>query len=256
MGSLKEYTLYFKNINTYGHEFIIPVLSMDLKSIDKFTTNYENELSMFNCMPREFKEYVKKILNKKVDINEIGLQNSFILKDSNDKNIDILFSNDIDVTYITQKELKEQIKSILLTNSEMQDILLNKKNDDLNNIYNFFKYLFKNYLNEKSIIDMMDTYDTKNAFPTLSGEKLLIASLACDKDNIIVLLTKIAQTNEGKRDVAIKYKKLYTKIYNNQYLNENKIKERFNSGLDVLKMKSDILNNLKEFKNEYEKEYV
>jgi len=101
----------------------------------------------------------------------------------------------------------------------------------------------------------MDTYDTKEAFPNLTGEKLMIASLASDKDNLIILLKKIGQTPEGKRLVALEYKKLYKKIKGDKYLDSDRIKARRNKGLDIVVMKKEILNNLTTFKKNYEKEY-
>ena len=41
---LKKYTLYFKGKNKYGHEHNFPILSLDLKSMDEFTSNYDGYL--------------------------------------------------------------------------------------------------------------------------------------------------------------------------------------------------------------------
>lgn len=252
MGTLKTCTLYYKGVNNYNHEFIIPIISMDLKSMDKFTSNYKDESSMFACLPNELKKYIKNISSKKTDFD--NMFNNFILKsDTND--LDIIFIENADVTYITPKELKEEVKSVLIDKKELQKIFLKRLDSSLKLRYEFFKYLYDGYVKDKSVLKMIDTYDIKELYPSLNEDKLLTLSLATDKDNIVVLLTKIGQTNIGRRDVAIKFKKLYQNLNNDYYLNQDKIKSRFNSGLDIKDMKRQILDNLYEFKEEYEREY-
>lgn len=251
MGLNNKYTLYFKGVNKYNHEFLIPVIKMDLKSMDKFTSNYKDDVSMFKCLPNELKNYIKEISGKK--FNEDKLNGNFILRKDND--FDIMYINDADVTYITQKELKEEVKKFLISIKDVQRLLLKHINNDLKLKYEFFKYLYDNYVKDKEVYKMIDTYDVKRLYPTLKGDKLLIASIMSDKDNIVVLLAKIGQTNAGKRDVAIKFKRLYESLNNDYYLNNELIKSRFNDGLDIKNMKRQILDNLYEFKEEYEREY-
>ncbi len=257
MGLNKNYTLYFRSMNKYGHVFMIPILSMGLKDMDKYTSNYNNCLTMYNCLPNELKTYIKSIISNKVNLDDENyLKECFTLMIDN-KTLPIIFRYDADVTYITPKELKEEIKSVMLDEASFkQALMISNDNIGIKLRYNFFKYLYETYLKEKEVIKMMDTYDASGMFPTLKGDKLMIASLATDKDNLAVLLKKIGQTSEGKRDVAIRYKELYIKIKGDAYLPKDAIAKRFNEGLNISKMKKEILNNLTQFKENYEKEYA
>ena len=257
MGLNKKYTLYFKSMNKYGHIFMIPILSMSLKELDKYTSNYNNCLSMYNCLPNELKIYAASITNGKINLgDEKYLEECFVLM-GDDKVLPIIFRGDADVTYITPKELKDEIKSVMMNEIEFKQALIGSNdNANLKLRYGFFEYLYEIYLRDKDVIKMMDTYDASEMFPTLKGDKLMIASLATDRDNLIILLKKIGQTSEGKRDVAIRYKELYSKIKGDAYLSKDIIVKRFNEGLNVSKMKKDILNNLTQFKESYEKEYM
>ena len=257
MGLRKNYTLYFKGINNYGHDFIIPIINLSLENMDKFTSNYNNYAVMFRCLPNNLKKYISSIINKKSNLesNEF-LKDCFLLLDDDGNENNIVFHEDVDVIYITPSELKEEIKSVMLNKFELQKAVISiRKTGDLKYRYDFFEFLYKTFLKEKEVIKMMDTYDTKEAFPNLTGEKLMIASLASDKDNLIILLKKIGQTPEGKRLVALEYKKLYKKIKGDKYLDSDRIKARRNKGLDIVVMKKEILNNLTTFKKNYEKEY-
>ena len=258
MGLNKSYTLSFKGINNYGYEFIIPIISMNLKNIDKFTTNYKDYLSMYECLPNNLKKYIKEISGKKMNLkDEETLKKCFFIVDDNDNNYEIILRENADITYITPSELKKELEDILMSKIEFQKSLIGlKSNIDLKYRYHFFKYLYNTYMKDKEVLKMMDTYDAKKMFPTLKGDNLMIAALATDKDNLVVLLKKIGQTSEGKRDVAIKYKRLYDKINGNMYLPKEIIRDRFNEGLNVSAMKKTILGNLEHFKKEYEKEYI
>ena len=43
----KKYTLYFKGKNKYGHEHDLPIVSLDLKSMDEYTSNYKSYDDLF-----------------------------------------------------------------------------------------------------------------------------------------------------------------------------------------------------------------
>ena len=258
MGLNKNYTLYFKGMNGYGYKFVIPIISMSLKDIDKYTTNYKDYLSMYKCLPSDLKKYISKITNNKMNLNdEETLRKCFLISDSDGNNYEIILRNNADITYITPSELKKELEDILMSKIELQKSLVGlKSNMDLKYRYHFFKYLYTTYMKDKEVLKMMDTCDSKKMFPTLKGDSLMIASLATDKDNLVVLLKKIGQVPEGRRDVAIKYKRLYDKINGSMYLEKEVIRKRFNEGLNVQDMKKAILSNLDNFKKEYEKEYV
>ena len=53
--SLKKYTLYFKGENKYGHEHNLKIVSMDLKRLDEYTSNYIDYVQLFSYLPNEIK---------------------------------------------------------------------------------------------------------------------------------------------------------------------------------------------------------
>ena len=98
---------------------------------------------------------------------------------------------------------------------------------------------------------MIDTYDIKERYPKMGEDKLLISSIITDKANILVLVTKIGQKSVDKRNLTIEYRKIYKKLFDDEFLDEKLIKKRFNKDLDVVEMKKNILKNYKVFKKIY-----
>ncbi len=252
-GLKNSYTLYFKGVNELEQKILFPVITLNLKDMDKFTANYEDSISMFNCLPKSIKNYISENLSYNIDLEDKkSMKNRFVIKnDATNENFNILFFKDSNVVYITQKELKEKILKIIFSYKELQLILRNKETDDLKLRYEFFEDLYNKYVKDKKLSTMIDTYDIKERYPKMSADKLLISSLITDKANILVLVTKIGQKSVDKRNLTIEYRKIYKKLFDDEFLDEELIKKRFNKDLDVVEMKKNILKNYKVFKKIY-----
>ena len=57
------------------------------------------------------------------------------------------------------------------------------------------------------------------------------------------LIMDVIETN--KRNLTIEYRKIYKKLFDDEFLDEKLIKKRFNKDLDVVEMKKNILKNYK-----------
>ena len=247
------YTLYFKGVNELEQKILFPVITLNLKDMDKFTANYEDSISMFNCLPKSIKNYISENLSYNIDLEDKkSMKNRFVIKnDATNENVNILFFKDSNVVYITQKELKEKILKIIFSYKELQLILRNKESDALKLRYEFFLDLYNKYVKDKKLSTMIDTYDIKERYPKMGEDKLLISSIITDKANILVLVTKIGQKSVDKRNLTIEYRKIYKKLFDDEFLDEKLIKKRFNKDLDVVEMKKNILKNYKVFKKIY-----
>lgn len=252
-GLKNSYTLYFKGVNELEQKILFPVITLNLKDMDKFTANYEDSISMFNCLPKSIKNYISENLSYNIDLEDKkSMKNRFVIKnDATNENVNILFFKDSNVVYITQKELKEKILKIIFSYKELQLILRNKENDALKLRYEFFLDLYNKYVKDKKLSTMIDTYDIKERYPKMGEDKLLISSIITDKANILVLVTKIGQKSVDKRNLTIEYRKIYKKLFDDEFLDEELIKKRFNKDLDVVEMKKNILKNYKVFKKIY-----
>lgn len=252
-GLKNSYTLYFKGVNELEQKILFPVITLNLKDMDKFTANYEDSISMFNCLPKSIKNYISENLSYNIDLEDKkSMKNRFVIKnDATNENVNILFFKDSNVVYITQKELKEKILKIIFSYKELQLILRNKESDALKLRYEFFLDLYNKYVKGKKLSTMIDTYDIKERYPKMGGDKLLISSIITDKANILVLVTKIGQKSVDKRNLTIEYRKIYKKLFDDEFLDEKLIKKRFNKDLDVVEMKKNILKNYKVFKKIY-----
>lgn len=256
--ALKKYTLYFKGKNKYGHEHDFAILSLDLKSMDEFTSNYDGYQELFDSLPAELKEYVKNNLCHMIDLNNNDLSDNFFITDADFKPImDVIFKKDMDVLYINESELKNAIIKEKMSYGEFQRSKL--KTTSLNkalNKYNFFKYLYETYVKNKKISCMIDTYEVYKEFLDLPYDELMIAAIATDKDNITVLCKKLNQNIESRRNLALKLKKLFnsldtgiTKMTSSSLLSERK------SELNDKELKDQMILNLEQFKRKYDKEY-
>lgn len=252
-GLKNSYTLYFKGVNELEQRILFPVITLNLKDMDKFTANYEDSISMFNCLPKSIKNYISENLSYNIDLEDKkSMKNRFVIKnDATNENVNILFFKDSNVVYITQKELKEKILKIIFSYKELQLILRNKESDTLKLRYEFFLDLYNKYVKDKKLSTMIDTYDIKERYPKMGEDKLLISSIITDKANILVLVTKIGQKSVDKRNLTIEYRKIYKKLFDDEFLDEKLIKKRFNKDLDVVEMKKNILKNYKVFKKIY-----
>ena len=65
---IKKYTLYFKGINEYGHEHNIPIICVNLRQMDEYTSRFNNYLDLFNSFPIDVKKFIKNEF--KNEINE------------------------------------------------------------------------------------------------------------------------------------------------------------------------------------------
>lgn len=250
----KEYTLYFKGTNKYGHEHTMKLVSLNLKKLDEYTANYNGFLELYNSIDDEIREFIKNELSYKIDLqNEEELSNCFFITDEDFSPImDIIFKEDLDVLYITLDELTKLLVNYRMTFEEYQNILFNiNVTTKIKNKYNFFAYLYKVYVLNQKIACMIDVFDANQKFNNLNSDELVLASIATDKDNIIVLCKKLGQNLESRRNLALKYKKLVSD--NNRLLEQDNINKRIVSNIkDIKQIQKE---NFLEFKIKYENEY-
>ena len=65
----KKYTLYFNLINKYGHSYNLPLLSLDIKSMDIYTSGYKNYSELFNCLPNKINSFIRENIKEDVNLN-------------------------------------------------------------------------------------------------------------------------------------------------------------------------------------------
>ena len=252
-----DYTLYFKGINKYGHEHTMKLVSLYLRSLDEYTANYKNFKELYSSLDDEIKYFIENELSHNIDLeNNEELSGCFFVTDEDFSPImDVIFYEDIDALYITLDELTKLLVNNKMTFEEYQKILYkNHISNEAKSKYEFFKYLYETYVSNQKVICMIDVYETSKKFPNLKANDLILASIATDKDNIMVLCKKLGQLLESRRNLALKYKKLYTVINeNNKILELKNINERKKINLDIIKSKQK--SNFYEFKKEYDKEY-
>ena len=161
----KKYTLYYKGKNKYNHEHEIPIVSLDLKSMDEYTSNYKDYVSLLNYLPKDVVKFIKDELSYGINLdNNDDLKDKFYITD-NDFNpiMDVIFENEIDVLYVIPFELVNLIVSEKMTNQEYQSVILNiNTKEKVNNKYIFFKYLYDTYVKDQKVECMIDVYDTNN----------------------------------------------------------------------------------------------
>ena len=255
----KKYTMYYRGKNKYMHEHDIPIISLELKSMDEYTSNYKDYVELLKHLPIEIYEFIKKELSYGINIdNNDDLKECFYITD-NDFNpiMDVIFEDDVDVLYITPFELVNLIVREKMTHQEYQSILLNiNSKEKVDNKYAFFKYLYDTYVKNQKVECMIDVYETNNVIPNLSSYDLLVASVATDKDNIIVLCKKIGEFDETRRNLALKFKKLFVTLgTKKKFISYKTVSIRKNRNIDIDIMGNKILDNFNKFINKYEKEY-
>lgn len=250
----KKYTLYFKGKNKYGHEHNFPIVSLGLKDIDMYTSYYKNYVELFLCLPKEVHDFIKNELGYNIDFNNnADLEKCFYVTDNDFTPImDVIFEDDKDILYIEAKELQELLVSKSMSFEEFQKALL--KTYSLSNIkkyYNFFAYLYNTYVKDEKIKCMIDDYDVRKKSFDLDEDNVMIASIATDKDNLIILSKKLSQTLESRRSLAFELKKAFD---HNNLIPEEKVKIRSDE-VDMAMVTSKMISNLRKFQKKYDDEY-
>lgn len=252
---MEKYTLYFKINNKYEHEKNMPIISLDLKSMDKYTGLYGCYVNLFESLPIKVKEFILKETDCKINLNdEEELKKSFSLLNSKEEEIPILLSESLDVIYITPSELTKLILDEKMDYTELQKTLLKSRvSSNIKRRYEFFTYLYNTYVKNKKIICMMDSYDINKKLPMLKENELMIGAISTEKDNLILLTRKIGQRSKDRRDLAIKFKKLRIKLGKKEPLIDIElVRDRIDSNT---KYDSEIINNFENFEINYNKEY-
>lgn len=254
----EKYTLYFKGKNKYGHSYDIPIATLDLKTMDLYTCNYINYVDLYKNLPSKVRDFIKDELSYGVNLNDnLELNKLFYLSNAYSNNEDLLFNSDFDTVYINELEVVNLICDSKMTYKNFQHVVLNMSpTEEEKSKYEFFKYLYNKHVKKKELAKMIDTYDIEKFFGNLNKDDTMIASIATDKNNILVLCRKIAQTNEGRRDLATKYKKLFNSLNPGKNLIEHtkakKIKDKAYNEDEIINTINENFNN---FKEEYLKEY-
>ncbi len=249
--ALKHYTLYFKGKDENGNELNYPIISLELKKLDEYTSNYDGYVSLYNSLPNEVKNYIKDNLGYEINFDDDEkLKEHFFITD-NDFNpiMDVVFEDDIDVLYINQNELKDAIIKEKMSFSEINNAKLKTSLNKAHLKYEFFKYLYETYVKKQKIACMIDTYDANHEFTNFSKDDVMIAAIATDKDNLMVLCKKLGQSLESRRNLSFKFKRLFSAMDNNKkILGFSSTMERKNKDLDVKELYDKIMYNLNDFK--------
>lgn len=254
----KEYTLYFKGKNKYGHLHELPIATFDLKTMDFYTCNYINYIDLLENLPVKVKQFIKSELSNGINLNDNKeLSGLFYLSNSDNNKEELLFNADFDTVYINALEVVDLICKAKMTYKNFQHVVLNMTpSEEEKNKYEFFKYLYNKHVKKKALAKMIDTYDIEKFFGNLDKDDTMIASIATDKNNILVLCKKISQTDEGRRDLATKYKKLFHALNPGKNLIEHTRAQKIkNSNYDENKILEEINNSFSKFEKEYLREY-
>lgn len=255
----KKYTLYFKGINKYGHEHDFPMLSLSLKEMDIYTSNYKDYSDLFKSLPSKVSTFIMDNLSSGIDLtNNEDLEKCFFITDNDFTPImEVIFDDDIDVLYVTSKELEELLIKQKMSYEEFQKSLMKINNlTTYKRKYDFFKYVYENYVKDQKVLCMIDDYDVKKSLSNLDYDNLIIASIATDTDNIKVLSKKLSQTLESRRNLAFKFKKLFNSLESNgRLISYEKLIARKNTEIEVSEILDNMLSHLEKFKTKYNKDY-
>ena len=251
---MEKCTLYFKFYDKYNNENRIPLIKLSLIDMDYYTCTYDTYFGLYNNLPDEVKTFIKNEKNSDFNtLSESNLKKSFVIVDDSNEESFILLSNDLDVTYVTPEELVNQIVSNRIDYKDLLDCFKGKPKSKNKRRYEFFKYLYENYVKDKKILGMMDTYDVKERFPMLKGDELNISAIATDKDNIILLTKKIGQKSKDRRNLAYMYKKCLLDLDSSaRVLDDISVSKRKYYDENINKT---IMNNFNDYKKEYERQY-
>jgi hypothetical protein len=255
--ALKRYTLYFKGRNKYGHEHNVPIISLDLKTMDEYTSNFNGYLDLFNSFPERVVNFIKENLSYMIELNSEDVLSKCIFITDNDFSplMDVIFKADEDVLTISEEELTKKIVSTKMSLSEFENALLKSSLNRHNNKYEFFKYLYDAYVKDKKISCMIDVYDVARKFPNLSLDELMIAAIATDKDNIIILCKKLGQRLESRRNLAFRFKNLF-RLMGNENVRITNVTSNQNHNLNDKELYDKIIVMFDSFMKKYDKEYL
>lgn len=254
----KKYTLYFEGKNRYGHEQRLPIISLSLKTMDKYTSNYGNYFDLYRCLPNDLKKFIEDNISADISLSSNDdLSRSFFITDDDFTPImDVVFRKDVDVLFATTKELTRRLVNEQMSCEDFRKVFLKSDNNkDIKHKYDFFKYLYDNYVNENPIEGMIDVHDAMISFPNLNHDDVLIAAIATDKDNLVVLAKKLSQYLESRRNLAFALKRLYEYSGRQNEVIDGDIIADFSEGLNPGQMLGEMIENLNKFKREYDKEY-
>ena len=249
--ALKKYTLYFRGMAEQRKTRDLPILSLDLRKMDEYTSNYSNYAELYNALPKEVNQYIVNNIAYGLDVeDESELCRCFFITDDDYNPImDVLFNKDSDVIYVTPKELETLIISEKMNYEDFQLLLMdNKQISYAKNQYTFFKYLYDTYVRGEKIDGMIDDFDARRILVNASEDDYKIASIACDKDNIMVLCKKLSQELESRRNLALKFHKLFNINQNRKMIDSDSIKERKNKNLDIKELYNEIIKSLNDYK--------
>lgn len=255
----KKYTLYFRGKNKYGHHHEMPILSLNLKDLDMYTSNYVDYVDLFNNLPININSFIKNELGFDVEFDSNDdLERCFFITD-NDFNpiMDIIFEKDIDVLYVEPKELSELICKVKMNLSEFQGALLRLSNSKVDKKkYEFFEYLYFTYVKNEPILSMIDTYEVIRNFGNLDYDNAFIAAIATDDANIKVLSKKLSQTIESRRNLAFCFKNLFKSLVSDgKLIDYSSMIERKNKDFDMDFVLEKMIDTVEEYKKDYNKKY-
>lgn len=255
----KKYTLYFRGTNKYGHNHEYPIVSLNLKDLDMYTSNYIDYVDLFNNLPINVNKFIKEELGCGIDFtNNDDLERCFFITDFDYTPImNIIFEDNIDVIYVTPKELTELICKVKISYSDFQGAFLNISNSNIDKKkIGFFAYLYNTYVKDQPILGMIDTYEVKRNLVNLNYDNTFIAAIATSEDNIKVLCKKLSQTIESRRNLALVFKQLFKTLSDDgKLIDYSKMIERKNKELDMDFVLNEMLVSLEEYKKDYDKEY-
>ncbi|MGN1268742.1 MAG: hypothetical protein ACI4U0_04520 [Candidatus Aphodocola sp.] len=251
----KKYTLYFKGTNKYGHEYDFPIVSLPLRKMDIYTSNYKDYNDLFNSLPTKIKNYIEN--NLCYDKNGKLENNFFITDDDFNPIMEVIFNDDIDVLYVTTKELEKLIINQKMSYIDFQKALMKTNSNSIyGKKYYFFKSLYEEYVKDKKILCMIDDYDVKKNLSNLDNDNIIIASIATDEGNIRVLSKKISQTIDTRRSLTFMFKKLFSNLdTNDRLVSYEKLRDRKNADINIEEIFDNMNLNFNNFIEGYNKEY-
>ena len=83
---MEKYTLYFNFKNNYGHDKKLPILTLCLKDMDKFTSKYNNYSDLFNNLYDDVKEFLLSETKNGINMyDDEALKKHFSLENKDNK---------------------------------------------------------------------------------------------------------------------------------------------------------------------------
>ena len=117
--ALKKYTLYYKYNDKKNNEINYPIISLDLKTMDKYTSMYSSGKDLIEDLPSEVKDFIKEnFTNKTKDYDDF----MFISDSSFSHIMDVILKKDCDVLYINEDEIINIPKEVIDVLSVIQQL--------------------------------------------------------------------------------------------------------------------------------------